>query len=172
MNPLQLAAISALTATFASVRNLIVTFVTVANTAVPTVSGYAVNASSVCVQVLGPEGTALADFPLIEVRRTGKFALPSIRSYREANVPNTLLPYPQGMTAFDAALFADSHARKQNGAWLRRSPQAATAAITSAVSAPVPTVPDVFSMVPANVSAETGKDTAKLTSEIQGKGKK
>ncbi len=165
-----MAALAALAASFLAVRQLAVTFVQVVNTAVSTVSGYAVNASSICVNVLGADGQVLPDFPVIEVRRSGKFALPSIRSYKESNSGNTLLPYPNGQTAFDAALFADSHVRKQNGGWLRRAPLVqANAAVTPATVPPVPPVAQTVPPVPANVSAETGKDTAKLTAEIQGK---
>lgn len=173
MNPLQLAALNGLIAALKSVRNLDAGYVIVPSANVATASNYVINPLSVCIQVNDANGVSLPDFPVIEIRKTGKFALPTIRSYRESAGQNTLLPYPQGATAFDAALFADSHTRKQNGAWLRRSPQAATAAITAAVGNPATGNPAALGTlpVPVGVSAETGQDTAKLTAEIQGKAK-
>lgn len=176
MNPLQLAAITGLIAAFKAVRGLDAKYVIVPNGNVVTVSNYVINPLSVCVLISEFfDGTdrEIADYPVIEIRKTGKFALPTIRSYRESAGQNTLLPYPQGATAFDAALFADSHTRKQNGAWLRRSPQAATAAMTGAIGNPATGNPAALGTlpVPVGVSAETGQDTAKLTAEIQGKAK-
>ena len=171
MNPLQLAAITGLISALKTVRNLDAGYVIVPTASVPTVSNYVINPLSVCVQVQDAAGVNLLDFPVIEIRKTGKFALPSIRSYRESAGQNALQPYPQGATAFDAALYADSHVRKQNGVRLRRC---ATAAITSAVSEGMTAMRQAGALalpVPANISAETGQDTVKLTAEIQGKGK-
>jgi len=136
-NPLQTAAITALIAAFAATRQMAVKIAVIAANTVNTVSGYVIAGTSIVFNVTDEQGNLLPDFPAIECKRTGKFALPTIRSYKEANVPNTLQAYPNGATAFDAALFADSHVRKQNGAWLRRSPQAATSALVGAqVQAP------------------------------------
>ena len=193
MNTVQSQAVNTLVAAFLTIRELVVTVVerTIAET--PTVSGYVINPLSACFTLMGPDGQPLADFPIIEVRKTGKFALPSIRSYKESGGVNTLLPYPLGATSFDAALFADSHVRKQGGAWLRRSPQAATAAIVGQVNnvpapapespapsapAPEPTDAELEKMTapvepaPAGISAETGENTAELMTAIHGKGKR
>jgi hypothetical protein len=178
MNPLQLAAITGLISAFKAVRGIDAKFVIIPSANVQTVSNYVINPLSVCVLVSEFfDGTdrEIPDYPVIEIRKTGKFALPTIRSYKESAGQNTLLPYPQGNTAFDAALFADSHVRKQNGAWLRRSPQAATAAMTSAIGNPTMGNPAALAslpvpvMVPSNISPETGQDTNKLLEEIHGK---
>jgi hypothetical protein len=174
MNPLQLAAIAGLVAAFKSVRNIDATYKVVPIAETPTVSAYVINPLSVCIQMQDATGVNLPDFPVIELRKTGKPALPSIRSYRESAGQNTLQPYPQGATAFDAALFADSHVRKQGGAWLRRSPQAGTAEMVGSANkqnpAALASIP-VSVLAPAGVSAETGQDTGKMLAEIQGKGK-
>jgi hypothetical protein len=173
-NTLQDAAVKTLVSAFLTVRNMVVIAKQIDNASVTTVSSYVINPLSATIRLYSPavpahDGqpevpeTELAEFPAIEVRKTGKFALPTIRSYKESAGANALLPYPLGQTAFDAALFADSHVRKQGGAWLRRAPQAATAIIAASVPAPAP--------APVGVSSETGKDTAKLTQEIQGKRK-
>jgi hypothetical protein len=193
VNPLQLAAIASLIAAYLQYRQLAVITETVPNADAQrdAVSNWTINPNSVCFRLLvaSPDGTStpLPNSPVIECKRTGRFALPSIRSYREGNVPNTYV-YP-GATAFDAALFADMHVLKQNGAY-RRAPQSVLAPNVGGMAAtvqgqnpqgqaPAP-APDAFAMVPANVgqtepaptvSAETGQDTAKLTEEIQGKGK-
>jgi len=167
MNPLQVAAMAALVAAFKSHRNLDVEAQVVPNNSVITVSGYVINLASVCF-IVGTPATetapfaTLPDFPPIEVKKTGRFALPTIRSYRESNQPNSYEAYPKGVTAFDAALFADSHVRKQNGAWLRRSPQAATAVIASAVSN-APSSEQV--LIDALVAKGFNKEHAKVRAE-------
>ena len=154
-NPLQTAAITALIAAFAATRSLAVKIAVIAANTVNTVSGYVIAGTSVVFNVTDEHGNPLPDFPAIECKRTGKFALPTIRSYKEANVPNTLQPYPNGATAFDAALFADSHVRKQNGAWLRRSPQAATGALVGAqVQAPATSAVTIPAEAPAKPAAK------------------
>lgn len=181
MNTLQVSAVAALMYSLREIRGIVAAYLLVPVSEVLTVSNYTINSASVVIQLTTvgtPETPAenLPDFPLIEVKRTGRFALPTIRSYKEENVPNTLLAYPHGKTAFDAALWADSHVRKQGGAWLRRSPQAATAVITANLAvAPAPVAPapaPVPELAPAGTSAETGQDMTKLMAEIQGIGRK
>ena len=188
---LQQLAIASLIGAYLTVRNLVVTATQVPNADAQrdAVSNWKINPASVCFRLIGTNGEPLPNSPVIECKRTGRFALPSIRSYREGNVPNTLV-YP-GQTSFDAALFADMHVLKQSGAY-RRAPQSVTAPNVGGMAAtvqgqnpsgqaPAP-APDVLSMVfsmvpapvepaPVGISAETGQDTAKLTAEIQGKGK-
>jgi hypothetical protein len=56
----------------------------------------------------------LTCFPLVEIGRRGGFNMPEIRSYREAKGANdSLLPPPDGNTAFDACLWGDKHVVKQ-----------------------------------------------------------
>jgi hypothetical protein len=178
MNPLQLAALNGLLASLKTIRGISAEYTIHANGSFPTVSNYVVNPLSVCFSLQDDQTHEnLPDFPVIEIRKTGKFALPTIRSYRESAGQNTLLPYPQGNTAFDAALFADSHVRKQNGAWLRRSPQAATAAMTAAIAVPSTGNPATLAslpvpvLAPTGISPETGQDTGKMLEQMHGTGK-
>jgi hypothetical protein len=56
----------------------------------------------------------LPGFPLINIGRKGGFSMPEIRSYREVTgASDSLLPYPDGNTAFDACLWGDKHVNKQ-----------------------------------------------------------
>ena len=170
-NANQAASRTRLLALLLQVRGITATALVIAANTVITVSNYVIAGSSIVFNVSGTNGENVPNFPPIECKRTGKFALPTIRSYREGNVPDSLLPYPKGMTAFDAALFADSHANKQaNGAWLRVN-KGNVGAILASEGTPKPIPADPFKdvPVPSGISAETGQDTAKLTAEIQGK---
>jgi len=56
----------------------------------------------------------LRDFPLINIGRRGGFSMPEIRSYSEVKgASDSLLPPPNGNTAFDACLWGDKHVAKQ-----------------------------------------------------------
>jgi hypothetical protein len=77
------------------------------------------NPGSVVGLLFGEDNQLIPDFPAIEICPGGRLALPAIRSYPEKKSANSLRPYPHGQTAFDAALFADSHIHKQS----RKHPQ-------------------------------------------------
>ena len=168
-NANQAASITRLLAMLSQVRGITATALVIATNTVITVSNYVIAGSSIVFNVIGSNGENVPNFPPIECKKTGRFALPTIRSYREANVPD-LLAYP-GNTAFDAALFADSHVLKQSGAF-RRAPQSVLAenvgGMAAQVQAQVP-VPAPVESAPVGISPETGQDAAKLLTEIQGK---
>ena len=73
-----------------------------------------INSGSVVGLLYGEDGGLIPGFPAIEIRPGGRLALPAIHSYPEGKAPHALQPHPHGRTAFDAALFADSHIRKQD----------------------------------------------------------
>jgi len=82
--------------------------------------------NSVVGLLYGEDGELIPEFPAVEIGSRGRLALPAIHSYLEDGAPDSLQPYPYGRTAFDAALFADFHIRKQGGLRLRRSTHAGT----------------------------------------------
>jgi hypothetical protein len=56
----------------------------------------------------------LVGFPLISIGGRGGFSMPEIRSYDEVKgASDSLLPPPNGNTAFDACLWGDKHVIKQ-----------------------------------------------------------
>lgn len=114
MNLAQSSALTALMAAFLSERQLTPVFVSQDGGAgIATVSNYAIADSSAIVVF------DLPDFPPVEIKKSGKFALPTIRSYQETGTPN-LLAYPDGIGAMAAALWGDKHVAKQNGIRLRK----------------------------------------------------
>ena len=105
LNPAQLSASIELLSKLETVRGIHTNYIVVDSKDVTTVSNYVIKTGSVCIQLDAPS------FPALELKKNGKFALPTIRSYKEENVSPTYA-YP-GKTAFDAAMFADMHAGRQ-----------------------------------------------------------
>lgn len=114
MNTAQTIALTLLASLFESVRQLTPAYVTqMGGQGIQTVSNYTIADSSAIVLF------DLPDFPPIEIKKSGRFALPTIRSYNESGTPNNK-PYPNGVSAQDAALWGDKHVAKQNGIRIRK----------------------------------------------------
>ena len=162
-----------LIALYASLRNLIVTAVIVANDRVPTASHWQIPATMVCFNLQTADGTIVNPLP-IGISNRGAFVIPGLASYPSSMNPPLSASQPVTRNAFkgmwDVALWLDFFVagyRQRATASVAGFPATAPAL---AAPAPAPALTEL-DKVDTSVSPETGKDTAKLTAEITGKRK-
>jgi hypothetical protein len=143
--------------------------------AIPTASHYAIKLDSVCFDLMLADGVTKANILPIEVTAArGTLVTPGLASYPSSMAPALSDKQPIARNAFRGAW--DVHVWQDvfvAGYRQRTAALVAFPATAPAIQAPAINVPKV-ELAPSNISAETGRDTAKLTAEIQGgsKGKK
>lgn len=156
INAMQSAAVANLLSLLSSVRNLTPEHTITSGEGVATVSNYLIKPSSVILLLDAP------NFPPIEVKASGMFALPTIKSYDESGNKTQLHTnaFP-GHTSRDAALFADKHATKTG-----RMARAVIPAAPATPSNPAPAFTG-FDSIPAIPTAVTVPNARETTSQSE-----